>query len=119
MSWIPVVATALGAVIGLGAGLLIDQVRSRREDTQKCREGLVTVIDNTFATPARSAAWSSPPPCPTRSRPLPSDSVAFGDIIPVIRDKFGLDEVILVGDRGSVTKVRIGQLKAPAALVWS
>jgi hypothetical protein len=35
MSWIPVVATALGAVIGLGAGLLIDQVRSRREDTQK------------------------------------------------------------------------------------
>ena len=35
MSWIPVLATALGAVIGLGSGLLIDQVRSRRDDTQK------------------------------------------------------------------------------------
>jgi hypothetical protein len=35
MSWIPVLATALGAVIGLGSGLLIDQVRSRRDDAQK------------------------------------------------------------------------------------
>ncbi len=35
MSWIPVVATVLGAVIGLGSGLLIDQVRSRRDSTEK------------------------------------------------------------------------------------
>ena len=47
-----------------------------------------------------------------------SDSVAFGEIIPVVRDKFGLDEVILVGDRGSVTKVRIGQLKALPGAGW-
>ena len=47
-----------------------------------------------------------------------SDSVAFGEIIPVVRDKFGLDEVIMVGDRGSVTKVRIGQLKALPGAGW-
>ena len=29
-----------------------------------------------------------------------SDSVAFGEIIPVVRDTFALGEVILVGDRG-------------------
>jgi hypothetical protein len=28
-----VLATALGAVIGMGSGFLIDQVRSRRDDT--------------------------------------------------------------------------------------
>jgi hypothetical protein len=44
--------------------------------------------------------------------------VAFGEIIPVVRNKFGLDEVILVGDRGSVTKVRIGQLKALPGAGW-
>jgi transposase len=47
-----------------------------------------------------------------------SDSVAFGEIIPVVRDKSGLDEVIMVGDRGSVTKVRIGQLKALPGAGW-
>ena len=47
-----------------------------------------------------------------------SDSVAFGEIIPVVRDKFGLDEVIMVGDRGSVTKVRISQLKALPGAGW-
>jgi transposase len=47
-----------------------------------------------------------------------SDSVAFGEIILVVRDKFGLDEVILVGDRGSVTKVRIGQLQALPGAGW-
>jgi hypothetical protein len=47
-----------------------------------------------------------------------SDSVAFGEIIPVVRDKFGLDEVIMVGDRGSVTKVRVRQLKALPGAGW-
>jgi hypothetical protein len=47
-----------------------------------------------------------------------SDSVAFGEIIPVVRDKFGLGEVILVGDRGSVTKVRIRQLQALPGAGW-
>ncbi len=47
-----------------------------------------------------------------------SDPVAFGEIIPVVRDTFGLDEVILVGDRGSVTKVRIRQLQALPGAGW-
>ena len=47
-----------------------------------------------------------------------SDSVAFGDIIPVVRGEFGLDEVIMVGDRGSITKVRISQLKALPGAGW-
>jgi transposase len=47
-----------------------------------------------------------------------SDSTAFGEIIPVVRDTFGLDEVIMVGDRGSVTKVRISQLKALPGAGW-
>jgi hypothetical protein len=47
-----------------------------------------------------------------------SDSVAFGEIIPVVRDKFGLDQVVLVGDRGSVTQVRIRQLKALPGAGW-
>ena len=47
-----------------------------------------------------------------------SDSVAFGGIIPVVRDKFGLGEVILAGDRGSVTQVRIRQLKALPGAGW-
>jgi hypothetical protein len=47
-----------------------------------------------------------------------SDSVAFGEIIPVVRDTFGLGEVILVGDRGSVTQVRIRQLKALPGASW-
>jgi Transposase DDE domain len=47
-----------------------------------------------------------------------SDSVAFGEIIQVVRDKFGLGEVILVGDRGSVTQVRIRQLRALPGAGW-
>jgi hypothetical protein len=47
-----------------------------------------------------------------------SGSVAFGEIIPVVRDKFGLDEVILVGDRGSVTKARIRELKKLPGAGW-
>jgi len=47
-----------------------------------------------------------------------SGSVAFGEIIPVVRDAFGLDEIILVGDRGSITTVRIGQLRALPGAGW-
>jgi hypothetical protein len=47
-----------------------------------------------------------------------SDSVAFGEIIPVVRDKFGLGEVILAGDRGSVTTARIRELKALPGAGW-
>ena len=37
MSWIPVLATVVGAVVGLGSGLFIDRVRSRRDDSANWR----------------------------------------------------------------------------------
>jgi hypothetical protein len=41
-----------------------------------------------------------------------ADPVAFTQIIPVIRDTFGLDKLVLVGDRGMITTARIGALRA-------
>ena len=35
MSWIPVLATVVGAVVGLGSGLVVDQVRSGRDASAK------------------------------------------------------------------------------------
>jgi hypothetical protein len=40
-----------------------------------------------------------------------ADPVAFTKIIPVIRDTFGLDKLVLVGDRGMITTARIGALR--------
>ena len=40
-----------------------------------------------------------------------ADPVAFTKIIPVIRDAFGLDKLVLVGDRGMITSARIGALR--------
>jgi len=41
-----------------------------------------------------------------------ADPVAFTEIIPVIRDKFGLDTLVLVGDRGMITSAGIAALRA-------
>jgi hypothetical protein len=41
-----------------------------------------------------------------------ADPVAFTEIIPVIRDTFGLDKLVLVGDRGMITTARIAALRA-------
>jgi hypothetical protein len=40
-----------------------------------------------------------------------TDPVAFTDIIPVIRDTFALDKLVLVGDRGMITTARIAALR--------
>jgi Transposase DDE domain len=40
-----------------------------------------------------------------------ADPVAFTEIIPVIRDTFALDNLVLVGDRGMITKARIAALR--------
>jgi hypothetical protein len=65
-----------------------------------------------------------------RSIPLPGFTTVFSapgeqlrfsgvrEIIPVVRDKSGLGEVILAGDRGSVTQVRIRQLQALPGAGW-
>jgi hypothetical protein len=40
-----------------------------------------------------------------------ADPVAFTDIVEVIRTKFGLDRLVLVGDRGMITSARIDALR--------
>jgi Transposase DDE domain len=40
-----------------------------------------------------------------------ADPVAFTEIIPVIRDTFALDKLVLVGDRGMITTARIAALR--------
>jgi hypothetical protein len=40
-----------------------------------------------------------------------ADPDAFTEIIPVIRDSFALDNLVLVGDRGMITTARIGALR--------
>lgn len=39
------------------------------------------------------------------------DPDAFGEIVTVVRDTFGLTELVMVGDRGMITKARIEALK--------
>jgi hypothetical protein len=40
-----------------------------------------------------------------------ADPTAFTEIVPVIRDTFGLDKLVLVGDRGMITTARITALR--------
>ena len=40
-----------------------------------------------------------------------ADPTAFTEIVPVIRDTFGLDKLVLVGDRGMITTARIAALR--------
>jgi Transposase DDE domain len=40
-----------------------------------------------------------------------ADPVAFTEIIPMIRDTFALDKLVLVGDRGMITSARIAALR--------
>lgn len=51
---------------------------------------------------------------PVAVRVLPgntADPAAFTQIVPEIRDKFGLDRLVLVGDRGMITSARITALR--------
>ena len=51
---------------------------------------------------------------PVAARVFPgntADPDAFTEIIPVIRDTFGLERLVLVGDRGMITSARIGALR--------
>ena len=40
-----------------------------------------------------------------------ADPIAFTEIVPVIRDTFGLEKLVLVGDRGMITSARIAALR--------
>ena len=51
---------------------------------------------------------------PVAVRVVPGDTadpVAFADIVEVIRDRFGLTRLVLVGDRGMITSARIDALR--------
>ena len=51
---------------------------------------------------------------PVAVRVLPGDTadpVAFSDIVEVIRDRFGLTRLVLIGDRGMITSARIDALR--------
>ena len=51
---------------------------------------------------------------PVAVRVVPGDTadpVAFSDIVEVIRDRFGLTQLVLVGDRGMITSARIDALR--------
>jgi hypothetical protein len=50
---------------------------------------------------------------PVAVRVLPgntADPAAFTQIVPVVRDKFGLEKMVMVGDRGMITSARIEAL---------
>jgi hypothetical protein len=58
---------------------------------------------------------------PIAIRVLPgntSDSAAFAEAVTVVRDKFGLDRLAMVGDRGSITATRISQLRDLPGMAW-
>jgi Transposase DDE domain len=40
-----------------------------------------------------------------------ADPVAFTEVVPMIRDTFGLEKLVLVGDRGMITTARIAALR--------
>jgi hypothetical protein len=40
-----------------------------------------------------------------------ADPAAFTSIVPVVREKFGLEQVVMVGDRGMITSARIAALR--------
>ena len=51
---------------------------------------------------------------PVAVRVVPGDTadpVAFNDIVEVIRDRFGLTRLVLIGDRGMITSARIDALR--------
>ncbi len=57
---------------------------------------------------------TDPPGRPVAVRVLPgntADPTAFTDIVEVIRDRFGLTRLVLVGDRGMITSARITALE--------
>jgi len=63
-----------------------------------------------------------PPPPPPRARraPLPvqGPNTAFAHIATWVRDRFGLRDMVMVGDRGMITNARISQLRELGGFGW-
>jgi hypothetical protein len=47
-----------------------------------------------------------------------ADPTAFIEAVTMVRDKFTLDQMVMVGDRGMITSARIGALRAQTDLGW-
>jgi len=47
-----------------------------------------------------------------------ADPTAFTEAVDVVRGKFGLDDLVMVGDRGMITAARIAALKENTGLSW-
>jgi Transposase DDE domain len=47
-----------------------------------------------------------------------SDTKAFTEAVTLVRDQFGVKELVLVGDRGMITNARIAELRACGGLDW-
>ncbi len=46
------------------------------------------------------------------------DPTAFKDAVKIVRDKFGLKKMVMVGDRGMITTARIDAMRADTDLGW-
>ncbi len=59
--------------------------------------------------------------CPVAIRVFPgntSDPTSFVEIVKVVRERFGLKELVMVGDRGMITSARIDQLRELPGMGW-
>ena len=64
---------------------------------------------------------TDPAGCPVAIRVFPgntADPVAFSEIVEVVRERFGLTHLVMVGDRGMITSARIEALRELGGLGW-
>jgi hypothetical protein len=64
---------------------------------------------------------TDPSGCPVAIRVFPGntgDPTAFVEIVTVVRERFGLTELVMVGDRGMITSARIDALRKLEGMGW-
>jgi len=64
---------------------------------------------------------TDPSGCPVAIRVFPgstADPTAFSAIVEVVRERFGLTHLVMVGDRGMITSARIEALRGLGGLGW-
>ena len=64
---------------------------------------------------------TGPTGCPVAIRVFPgntSDPTSFIEIVKVVRERFGLTHLVMVGDRGMITSARIEALRALPGMGW-
>ncbi len=64
---------------------------------------------------------ADPRGCPVAIRVFPgntADPGAFAEIVTVVRERFGLEQLVMVGDRGMITSARIDKLRELPGMGW-